>query len=1025
MSYTSSNKMPTFPMIGKLLNDVPTIPSSLAQPQDAMEQLINQGVKSVTGSLPISARPVRQLPISTPAVNTSNTSNTSNAAQLSPDQLQNAYDKILNGNGVQNPLNPYWQTNFHFRLFLTPDYDPAYWALMNKFPATTPSDIHNVIDSMPQVTLAETGVTTYNIQSVEIDTLCGPNSVSRNTNLTEMTIVISEPMGLGFQESIVAAAESLKIRNYQKHFFFLELSFVGYDDAGTFIHNPVSSLKLDGGNKWIWQIAVTTIDVRFDSGGGVYTIHAVPYAEANAFDSDIYKVPETINVGGSTLGDFTHNLAQKLNDSWKYRYANDVVTYGFKWHPLSGTLANIPHGMTTNPKDFHLTSKQPSLDSARMLSFKDEHGTPVAILQPGVTIAQMVEAAIESSEEAQKLAKMNQKTGSTDFTDNPNEAVQSIVYRIEPVVEIDETKHFEFYTQQYYRKITYHIWPYVTQAGLIDPSQPINALKPAVSIDAINKLLNGGLLKKHYDYIYTGKNTEVLNFEVAMKYAWNAEIPRLAGARASTDMVSFAARLAANLPLNDGDWSQAQADTKTEALKINNMIAFLQQSRSVVSKHIATIQNAIVAWQNDPSPDNKAAVVTAFGSATPDFNNLTVPADLRKQKAIIGNNIINQTDKVNRLINANTKLSGLNVHAQSKYSEVVLQQHDIANTSTAKETPRMLPVSFIQNWKDSFDNTGTATPTQSHRDKTVFGAVLGQIYSPEGLINLQMEIRGDPFWLGETNVARFARINDPNSTGLADPQKDIPEFLRGDNCIVVKFRAPERIGDDFSPVFKEDMIFSGIYRVNVVKHRFSDGIFKQELDGHRLMLIDIFKAAGYQAPDSQGNASDSRSSPNGASSVPGTNTSGPPAGQWIRSPQAKQMIDYLKTNGNWTTEQAVGIVANLGAESGLNANAIDGSNTSFGLAQWFDPTRQAMFRTVTGKSVQDSSVEQQLSFINWELNNTYAAAGESLRNTSSASQAASVFARQYEQPAQPDTAAAIRGGYANQLFNIYQSGSGS
>lgn len=101
------------------------------------------------------------------------------------------------------------------------------------------------------------------------------------------------------------------------------------------------------------------------------------------------------------------------------------------------------------------------------------------------------------------------------------------------------------------------------------------------------------------------------------------------------------------------------------------------------------------------------------------------------------------------------------------------------------------------------------------------------------------------------------------------------------------------------------------------------------------------------------------------------------------------------TKKGWTQAQAAGIVGNLVTESKLNTNAVGDNGKAYGIAQWH-PDRQAKFKEVMGKDIRGSSLEEQLTFLDWELRHTEKKAGTALMGASTAAQAASIFDRKYE-----------------------------
>ena len=134
--------------------------------------------------------------------------------------------------------------------------------------------------------------------------------------------------------------------------------------------------------------------------------------------------------------------------------------------------------------------------------------------------------------------------------------------------------------------------------------------------------------------------------------------------------------------------------------------------------------------------------------------------------------------------------------------------------------------------------------------------------------------------------------------------------------------------------------------------------------------------------------------------------------------RAQAAMRYFESQG-WTKEQAAGIVANLIYESGGQLNhrqAQFGGGPGYGLAQWENP-RQADFKRVMGVDIRESTFEQQLAFVQWELKNTESRAGNALRGAGSAADAANVFLRQFERPRDPDASQAERTRLANKLFS--------
>jgi hypothetical protein len=145
--------------------------------------------------------------------------------------------------------------------------------------------------------------------------------------------------------------------------------------------------------------------------------------------------------------------------------------------------------------------------------------------------------------------------------------------------------------------------------------------------------------------------------------------------------------------------------------------------------------------------------------------------------------------------------------------------------------------------------------------------------------------------------------------------------------------------------------------------------------------------------------------------IPGTATSGgtqlpsslglAPQSGVNETGNASSAISFFQSQG-WTRAQAIGIVANLQAESGINmsTNAVGDGGRAYGIAQWH-PDRQANFQRAFGIDIRQAGFQQQLEFVQWELENTERNAANRLRSvtgtgSNAAAQAAAIVDQFYE-----------------------------
>jgi len=133
------------------------------------------------------------------------------------------------------------------------------------------------------------------------------------------------------------------------------------------------------------------------------------------------------------------------------------------------------------------------------------------------------------------------------------------------------------------------------------------------------------------------------------------------------------------------------------------------------------------------------------------------------------------------------------------------------------------------------------------------------------------------------------------------------------------------------------------------------------------------------------------------------------------SGNAQDDIDKLMKMG-WTRQQAAGIAASIQRESSGNPNAIGDNGNAYGLFQWHKD-RQAAFAAWAGHDIRQSTRDEQLAFINYELiQGNERAAGSKLRAVNDARAAGEIVSSEDERPADRLGEMQKRGDLASHLF---------
>lgn len=119
----------------------------------------------------------------------------------------------------------------------------------------------------------------------------------------------------------------------------------------------------------------------------------------------------------------------------------------------------------------------------------------------------------------------------------------------------------------------------------------------------------------------------------------------------------------------------------------------------------------------------------------------------------------------------------------------------------------------------------------------------------------------------------------------------------------------------------------------------------------------------------------------------------------------------------FSPNDATALAANAALESGANYRQRErGGGSGFGLFQWTNKARKDNFRKLFGKSIYNSTEDEQIRFLKWELTHTEARGWKRAHaNGDDPASVAAGFARHVERPANPDRDAAERAAVADAM----------
>lgn len=348
---------------------------------------------------------------------------------------------------------------------------------------------------------------------------------------TSFSFEITETYGInGFLETLQVIALAIGNINYAQTKFILKLEFIGYPATEEIID---SKPEIVPESTRYFVIIINKVNAELSEKGTKYTCSAVPYSDRVFGNSNILKVP--ISSSGYTVKEILNNFVDNINnqlleanksnsdssgvvDSDKYEIlfpsVNEDNTFNFdqeneiaesKLYDLSlkenAVYKFVNIGEESQIKDQTSTSYTPATSSTK----------PIVQFAQNQRINDCITAIIRDSSYVNDiLKKIGQK-------DTPDEFGFINYFLIQ--TQIEELKIFNNQTKKFFQKIKYIIVP-----SKIHISSLPNFNSYSIKYE---KLKNKAV--RNYNYLYTGQNTDVLNFNLTFNNLFFEALPYAMG----------------------------------------------------------------------------------------------------------------------------------------------------------------------------------------------------------------------------------------------------------------------------------------------------------------------------------------------------------------------------------------------------------------------------------------------------------------------------------------------------------------
>lgn len=419
--------------------------------------------------------------------------------------------KHINGDFQGNDLDEYDSTTYNIKFFMISFEDEK---------------AGNALKAQRTKIIAQSGVTAgIGIDDLVVSSIPAMTNETHTGVSTILEFKITQSLGADLLDQIHDYSAELGIANYQDFPFYVEVSFRGRNtDTGAESTDLSSTV-------WLWKIVINTVGITVNAGGSVYDFRGTVYDDIG-YTNQYGTINQLFTVDASQVDDCFNKLATKFELRQQLSYSNTVSIpdkWEFKFEPIIGKEIILPQKDASSTARVFSEIKEEIREAGRGVGIGVKKGgeqTAVAF-STGTDIVRAIDAVLANTELIQRLAKKSrvpEGNPGSDTVVNKEEFKQ--LYR---VYSFSEIIGFDDLRQRYARKYTYIVKLYDVSTLY---QQTIS--KDTVLNDA-RLLFNRGYLQKRYDYIFTGLNDQVMDFNLNFDLSWYSALTNREGNLSTTN----------------------------------------------------------------------------------------------------------------------------------------------------------------------------------------------------------------------------------------------------------------------------------------------------------------------------------------------------------------------------------------------------------------------------------------------------------------------------------------------------------
>ena len=673
---------------------------------------------------------------------------------------------------IDNPLNVFSSYTYNWSVHIFHPLNAG------KF-----SNLKELRDSGSVITLSQSGVENeISIDSVAQHMALQFSDENRNSVANVFNINFVEPLGATFYTRIFTAAQRLGIENHLDSIYLLELNLLGWDE------NSTKSTVI---GPYLYETKLISLQMEFRDGASHYQGRFIEVSQ-DAYSRNSFHLTSQISIDVTNFGDFLTKLEDEVNK----QKLNQAAASQFLLYP------DAQYHFTTTPaynswKNFTFDAIAPSeVDQTRGVSISASGGTLHITLPKGTAITAAMAMVLFQTREFKNIVTKNgfAKESSDEGVANPVKLAE-IVRWISFKTEV-QYRDLDPLVKQYPKDITFQVMGHITPEATHDPKSN-NALvnDNALQGARLNELYVEDLLLKRYDYTSTGLNTEVIQVDIVLNNIFY-QLQALNAGKVDNTSALFNGSAAEQHAIGlKNDITAIERERKTSAKAISQLKANTDKIKSE-------------AIGGPPGGEISAAAAIAQNTQNIDLETAKIKRLLLQKEALQGK--INLAT-AQLLEDRNTNFTPL-LTTSRRY----LTQDELATKASYSQ---FLPNGFQHQEVQSL-STSNGPEKPEFEGAAMLGALEINLNSTGDLIQQNLIIRGDPYWLGRPKGFENDRAQAHYENG------GLTYFLN----VNLPTYPNETTG---LPRSTNNFMITGVYRVITVDANYSNGQFTMTLNSFR------------------------------------------------------------------------------------------------------------------------------------------------------------------------------------------------